>query len=299
MERFLQSQQTVRGYTPIVNATATIDGAEVTVVGLGDGEVRPVIVKGASPRNGEIALGAVELSEHHLSIGDLVTVAPDITLRVVGIALVPVSVDDASAVLGRNALTSYDDAVRIGVFRHAAGFLVSMRSRSDIEPLIASFEQAFALPQDAFVGSAQADPITSVDYRRVRSVPLSMAVTLALLGMATLALGLAGSLRRRGADFAVLRVFGATRRQTLGAAVAQVMLLLGGVLLVAIPVGLVASRSLWLAIERRLGTVSGVSWPVLPIVLSVAVGGVMLTLAMLRPWRHVSRSNIVALLNRS
>jgi hypothetical protein len=51
----------------------------------------------------------------------------------------------------------------------------------------------------------------------------------------------------------------------------------------AVPIGLVAGRAVWNALERHLGTANGMSWPVAPSGASAPVGAVALGLALARP----------------
>jgi predicted lysophospholipase L1 biosynthesis ABC-type transport system permease subunit len=272
----------VTGYTAFKRASLTLDGVAVAALGLGDGGVQPVMISGAVPRDGEVALGPGELRSHHLAIGDLVPSGNGASLRVVGTTLVPATNGRGVSVLGRGALVSWNSAGVLASGTLETGFLVRL-DPSDVDAFVTRFRSAFSDQGEAFDSARQPDPITVIDYRRVGHRPTVMASVLAAFAIVTMMLGLIGSLHRRSRDFAVLRALGFTPRDVGSSVLAQTVSSSVAVLLVGLPIGLVTGAATWSALERRVGTNSASVWPVWPIVAGVGLGFVVLVVSISRP----------------
>ena len=298
IETYLHTDANVSGFSASTEATVFIDGVAVPITAIGAGPVRPVIVEGVEPRDDEIALGQREMSDHHLRIGDLVPAGDGPALRVVGVTLTPAATDRGAAVLGRGGVVTPATAHRLNGQAMSIHYLVQTDRPAAIDEVISRFEVAFPTPPDAFTGERQAAQITIDDYRRIRSTPTLLAVVLAGLAGATLVLGLATSMRRRARDFAVLRALGCTRRQLAAAITWQVVFVVGSVVVLATPVGLIAASGAWSALEERIGTASRTSWPLLPLLAALAAGLIIMLAVALVTSRRVVGVRVAESLNK-
>jgi hypothetical protein len=292
LERFLRADPAVSGLTPYASTSISIGGSSVPLVGLGDGAVKPIIAGGAMPRAGEVALGRRELRSHGLDVGDLLPVGDGDALRIVGTALAPTVEPENPPGLGSGGIVSYDTVARLSPDLAHAGFLIDLEAEVAFEGFANRLTSTFPVPTDAVTVMRQVDPITVTDYRRVLRTPVVLAVVLAGLALVTLGLSLSSSLERRSGDFAVLRALGADRAQVAAAVGAQGALFTAAVMAVGLPLGLIAGRAAWTALEGRLGTAAGVSWPILPLLASSAVAAVALGLSMARPTIGLMRARI-------
>ena len=91
------------------------------------------------------------------------------------------------------------------------------------------------------------------------------------------------SLERRLRDFAVLRSLGVTSVQTAGAVVAQAVIATVTVIVVSVPIGLIAGRSIRSALERHLGTREGAAWPMAPLTVAITVTSLAMLASLIRP----------------
>ena len=293
---FVQHAANVQAWTPYTTATIAVDGqAELTVIGFGDGEVRPVISSGLEPRDGELAMGAADLRERNLTVGDEIATAGGTTLRIVGTSITAPGDgrSESNPIIGYGAVSTYATTQSLATERTATGYLV-MADADAIESIERDFHAAFRT--DAYSISPARDPAEIRDYRRIRGTPPALAVVVALMAMATLVLGVTSSLQRRSRDVAVLRALGTTRRQVVGIAVAQATISAGVVLVGGVPIGLAAGRAVWAAVERHLGTQAGAAWPA--VALTGATVGVIIALgvALIRPCRRAVRTPAADLL---
>jgi hypothetical protein len=263
LEQFLRSEPAVTSWTPITSGVLAVGKSSIALFGLGAGAVRPTMIEGAPPRDGEVALGQAELRERHMHIGDTITTSDGAVLRVTGSAIAPVSTDPGSSgnVLGRGAVTTYATAVNVLAVTHT-GFLVEVSDLHAVEAIVERFDAQHAATAEAFSADRPIDPITITDYRRVRAMPNTLAALLTVLGVMTLMLALSSSSRRRAPDFALLRALGTTRRQTTSTVLAQAFISTIVVAVAAVPIGLILGHATWSALERTLGTRSGWALPV-------------------------------------
>lgn len=296
IETFLASDRSVQAYSPVTSATVSIGGAQIPVIGIGPGGVRPIVLSGAEPRDGEVALGQRELADHDLAVGDLVGLPTGESLRIVGTSLVAAGDDGAPTGLGRGGVVTYDTALQLGGVQPEAGFLVRLDDPGEAENVIARFSDQIDIPPDAIGANRQPAPITIEDYRRIHATPLLLALVLMVLATATVALGLASSIRRRAHDFAILRAVGATNRQIVHIIIAQAVVATLFVLAVAVPIGMIVGHATWSALETHLGTRSGDAWPLGWMLAATATGSLVLGIAVIRPSRRLLQLGIAELL---
>ena len=119
----------------------------------------------------------------------------------------------------------------------------------------------------AWPSSGSNTPPQIVNYRSVGSTPVVLAAGLAAGAIIALRLTLAGSVRRRRLDLALLKALGFTQRQLASAVAwqATVTAIIGAT--VGIPIGIIIGRQLWTLFARSLSAVPDPTVPALPVVL--------------------------------
>src|SRR5205085_10500498 len=118
-------------------------------------------------------------------------------------------------------------------------------------------------------------PAEIVDYRAMGTTPALLGGALAVAAASALALTLIASVRRRRRDLALLKALGFTHRQLAAAVAWQSTIAIGIGILVGVPLGIVAGRSLWDLFAHELHVVPRPNVPALTI-LFVAVGALVL-----------------------
>jgi ABC-type antimicrobial peptide transport system permease subunit len=208
-----------------------------------------VIVSGHAPRtSSEIAFAPTTADALHVKLGDQVNVGRFLSMKVVGIALLPSSSHtgyDESAWITLSAMRSALGAN--AVTKRPADFedYVNIRWRKGVDVAAAERRmQKLAGSGDYFAQRATL-PIAVVDLGNLATMPLVLAVFFALLAAATVAHALVTTVRRRRFDLAVLRSIGFTGRQSRLAIAWQAALLTGIGLLVGVPLGLAGGRVVW------------------------------------------------------
>jgi hypothetical protein len=256
----LTADRDVAGFTPVLTASVPIGDRAVPTFAFGTGAVQPVVLAGALPRSGEVALGPVEVRDRHLKLGDLVPV-DGTPMRLVGIVLVTADTDGASGI-GRGAVVSLATASQIAPGATNRGFLVRLKDRRSVSVVIDRLRSALAQPAQVFFADRQVEPVTITDYRHIGLTPTVMAIALAGLALVTLGLALTTSVVRHARTLAVMRSLGADRSQIAAIVGAQALIVVAGVIAVAVVAGMLAGRTVWAQLEHRLGTRSGVAWPI-------------------------------------
>jgi predicted lysophospholipase L1 biosynthesis ABC-type transport system permease subunit len=104
---------------------------------------------------------------------------------------------------------------------------------------------------------------------RVRDTPLFLALTLALMGVATLAHVLVTSIRRRRRDLAVLKTLGFVRGQVSATVAFQSSALAVVAMLIGIPLGLAAGNWTWALFAGSVGVASDSALALPAVVLAI------------------------------
>jgi ABC-type lipoprotein release transport system permease subunit len=290
--KLLAGEPGVVAWTWGEHGDVTVDGHSVAAIGLvpGRGELlSATAVEGRAPAGaGEIALGAKTLASAHGAIGHVVKVglegsapgAPKpVAMPVVGRAVFPF--------FGRGSFTPTGLGIGAEIRERAAGTLnpgqdgynfvlvrVADGPQHDAEvarvvhDLVST--DACGLDNQCQVTTA-ARPVDVLNYSRVRATPLLLAAVLAFL--ATLAVGylLITSVRRHRRDFAVLRTFGFTRAQVMGAVAAQATTVAIVALVVGLPCGVLLGRLAWDAFTHSLAVPNNAVAPVLGLVVAIPI----------------------------
>ena len=140
-------------------------------------------------------------------------------------------------------------------------------------------------------------PAEIVNASDIGSSPTILAGTLVLASLASLALTLGSSVRRRRHDLALLKTLGFTRRQLAATVRWQASVTVAAGLLVGVPIGIIAGRWLWDVFARQLDVVPDPSTPfllvlvisVMALVVGILAAAIPARVARrVRPARHTS-----------
>ena len=288
----LDQDEHVAGWSGAYFGSDSIEGREVPLLGMAPGSVvLPPIVRGRPIRSpDEIVLGTATAAQIDKQIGDTVTLSGGGNPRqatVVGLATFPtiglLHVSHTSlgvgALVAPEAVPGSDRGI---LGEKAAGLgpnvlFVRYRPGTDADAELAHLSTT-TRPLAGFAGlevlPAQR-PAEIVNSSSIGNAPVLLAAALALGAMVSLGLALGSSVKRRGHDLTLLKTIGFTTRQ-LGATVSWHATTTVAVdLLVGVPVGIAAGRSLWYLFARRLDVVAQPNVPVLALV-GIALAALLL-----------------------
>jgi ABC-type lipoprotein release transport system permease subunit len=269
---------------------ATVNGLDVSLAGFDEvsGGVRPRALTGRLPKKpGEVALGRRTAARLHVNVGDHVDLVASNgqTRRVVlvGTALLNPGIAPTMRI-GEGAIVTIDQIRELLPDQPVTFLFASVKPGTSIDEVITALERDW--------GKNVGRPILApdvVNLRRVRGIPIALALSLAAAAVFLLAFALVLSVGQRRIDIGVLQTIGTTRRQLASALTWQALWLYGGAALVGIPLGVVAGRLVWRQVADGLGVVIG---PVVPIgsVALVVLGGLALVAALVvLPARSATR----------
>ena len=255
----------------------SIGGRQIAAVGVDPlrGSVFPTLLEGRPPAEPhEIVLGTNVLRRNHRSVGELVDV--DIggvgrQMRIVGRAVFPAlglpglsatGLGEGAAVAG-NVLPPPSSDPRYSPGDIYSFFLIRFHFHATGDGLRQL--EADTRRSDGPMGPAcqtntdgpcllsTQRPGDIANYARVRATPLALAAVLVVLGVASLGHGLVTSVSRRRRDLAILRAFGFVRRQVTATVAWEATTVAGLTMLIGLPLGLAAGRSVWFLFADRLG----------------------------------------------
>lgn len=229
-----------------------VDGAGIPVYALQpvEGDITFELLDGRAPAApGEVALGPQTAEALDKGIGDEVRIGAEhvVTARIVGITLLP-----------QGAHSSYDQgawmtpdgldplATKPAEDVPEQTIVATLRQGVDRDEAVATLSESTgtyaespSLPQDV------------VFLSNVRTLPVALAIFLAVLGLAALGHVLVSAVRRRRQDLAVLRALGFRPRQA-AACISWQATTVGLVgLLIGVPLGIAAGRLGWHWIADR------------------------------------------------
>ncbi len=265
-----------------------LDGTNVPLLGMDPSSaVTPPILDGRMiERPDEIVLGPATLTQLHVDIGDTVESSSG-PLRVVGSAVLPtigvVHGDHTSlgvgGLVGVEQVPGYDrnvagtspdptGAVRTPADEYGPNVLfVRFRDGADeaaaihrLEGLIDQISDYNGIKVTPVQRSAE---IVNADDTRGSSGVLGAAI--ALSALASLALALTATVRRRRRDLALLKTLGFTRRQLSATIAWQATSIIGVGLVVGVPLGVVLGRLTWKLFAEQLDVLAQPAVPLLAI----------------------------------
>lgn len=301
----LRTSPDVESFAAGVHTDAMIEGVSVATIFVDqvEGTVAPTMLEGRAPRaRDEIALGTQTLRRLKRKLGDTVEVGVEggepIAMRIVGRPVFPLFGQGSFAAtgLGEGAMTTAQilppsDEEGYGFF------VINVRDDAAIGRVqdfvfagIEACSSGFCLAERTI----RPGDVTS--YERVRATPLVLAGLLSLLAAAAVAHALISSVRRRGRDLAVLKSVGFVRRQVSATVAWQATTMMLISLVVGIPAGVAAGRSIWAGFAGRLGIPSEPIVPIAVIFLGIAGALVVANIAAAWPGIRAARLSPAAAL---
>jgi hypothetical protein len=259
------------------------------------------IVRGRLPiAADEVAVGTRTAAEHHLGLGDKVTVGgyevaarrAAVTAIVVLPSLGPFQADHATPGRGiyiPEAMLKKGLASRVSTFvgiELAPGVARAAAVR-DLRDEIGPWDPT-GYPVMRY--SKPIRPPEIINARSVRVAPLLVGGLLVFAATIGLAVAIVISVRARRRELAVLRTLGFTSRQLRVSVRVQALATMIGGFVVGAPVGIAVGRIAWRAFASELGVVTAVSTPVAWIVLTGAGGAAIAALAAAGPARLAART---------
>jgi hypothetical protein len=227
-----------------------VEGVPTPTFGIGSvtGRIRLTVLDGRAPRaRDEIAFAPTTMKTLGVSIGDRVSIGEDPARRatVVGAALLPETSHTAydqgawmtraavQRILAAEPVSGPEDITDYALIRWRAG------AQGDGEARLRKLAG-----DTRFVASATL-PTAVSELNQLRALPFVLAAFFGLLAIATVAHALVTTVRRRRHDLAIMRSFGFTARQSRVAIAWQATLLAAAGVVVGVPLGLVAGRTIW------------------------------------------------------
>jgi hypothetical protein len=236
------------------------------------GEVRPPVLSGRAPvAPDEVALGRDTLRRLGRRVGEAVDLTgPDQhahRYRIVGQVLLPGNFDsDLSLAVG--GVTTAEGLARIDPTAVPTQLAVRYAPGTDRAAAGAALRRRF--------GPTVLEPIPNAEVSilaGLRELPILLAAMMAVLGAATLGHALLSSARERRQGCALLRAIGLSRRQVAAIFGWQAGAIAAGGLLLGLPLGVLAGRWAWTAVNEGVGSLAGprVPWMVLGVVAVTAM----------------------------
>jgi ABC-type lipoprotein release transport system permease subunit len=265
------------------------------------GAIDPTIVRGRAPRApDEIALGGETLRALHKKLGDRVAArgpAASETFVVVGQVVLPSPASFDPQPLADNASFTGAGLNRLlDPDRPFEEFNLIARVSPGTDLSRLARDENGLLVFDVGRGERPTVPVEIDRVQQVERLPTLLGAFLAVLAIVTIAHALLSSVRRRGHEFAVLRVIGLRRGQvrTILASQATTYAVLGVVL--GVPLGIVVGQRVWRAVADGLGVspsaqLSGVAVAIVAIVALVVAN----LLGAIAAWRALRARPAVAL----
>lgn len=291
---------------PNVEAAVLVDRELIPVNGVGvptftlrphgttpSAPIELTLTSGRRPRNAhEGAIGPATARELRVGVGDTVKVgASHYPVKIVGEALFPADVHagfDQGLWLDPNGFAASAPPVDIEKQVGPERF-VAVRFSSGVSTAAAIAKLTRTLG-NTVLGVSSADvPVELVNLRYVRTLPIVLAVFLALLAVAAMWHVLMTSARVRKHELAVLRAIGLTRRGTRAVLSSQATAIAAAGLVVGIPFGIVMGRLAWSVVTGRVPLENVPPWPLIGIALMVPAAVVIANVVALLPSRRAAR----------
>ncbi|MBA2325034.1 MAG: ABC transporter permease [Actinobacteria bacterium] len=265
------------GYTglPLGAGRSRFDALALDAI---SGDIRPPLLEGRQPdASDEIALGTRTMEELGVELGDELEVGsqggPSVPMGVVGRTVIPPVTD--SGRLGEGAVVTVGGAQRLIPELpelDPGSFYVQLPPGVGQDEILAHVADGLGVDPDTVDGSAgSSTPADIVNFGQVESMPLALAAMLGVLGVGTLAHLLATAVRRRRRELALLKTLGFTRGDVRVAVAWQATTVVALALLIGLPLGIAAGRTVWILFADDLGVVPEPWFPVLAVALMVAL----------------------------
>jgi hypothetical protein len=258
------------GYSgfPVSIGSVRVDG--IAVDSVRGPSLMSVPVEGRLPlAPDEVALGKSTIATLHTHIGGtvraiLAEATPEpVPLKVVGVAVFP-SLSDAMG-LGKGVALTPDGLRHMipgGNAPPPDTVLVRFRPGLDRARAAARLQDRVA-QAGSFTVLGPGRPVDLVNFGRVQAFPLVLGGLLGAFAAATLAHLLVTSIRRRRRDLAVLKTLGLATGQVRATVAWQSTTLSVVGVMIGVPLGMAAGRSVWLIFAHQLGIVPEPVFPLL------------------------------------
>ncbi len=243
----------------------------------------------------EVALGSRTAAEHHLGLGDKVTVAgfevasrrATVTAIVVLPSLGPFQADRAAP--GRGILIPEAMVNKLSVRKGVTFVGITLDPGVDRTTALAGLRDEIG-PWDptGYPVLRYSNPIRPpeiINARSVRVAPLLVGGLLVFAATIGLAVAIVISVRARRREMAVLRTLGFTSRQLRVSVRVQALAMMFGGFVVGAPIGIAVGHIAWRAFASELGVVTVTSTPVRRVVATGVGGAAIAALAAARPAR--------------
>jgi hypothetical protein len=330
--RLLSGDRYVAAWSPTSFPNVQIDGVTVPVLSMPPhSKVSPPLLSGHEVDAGsQIVLGEATMQQLHKKLGDTVTVsygsphdAPVYVhgiLTIVGTATLPAvgNPQNLHASMGTGGVIS--DAIESEAMRKALAspystlngppmVFIRLHQGVSASKALSSLRKIAAVANLAFTkvpdGEGDGDTVVVLpvqypaeieNYRSIGATPDVLALALAVGAVASLALTLAASVRRRRRDLALLRSFGFTRRQLMASIAwqASVAGLIG--IVAGLPLGILIGRWLWTLFARYIDAVPNPTVPFLSMIIVVVVTLALANLVAALPGRSAARTSTAQVL---
>jgi hypothetical protein len=259
IQKALTDSPDVGAATLYGNTNVTAGPVTLPIIGMRTirGGLVPDVLSGRLPQSAdEVALGTVAARRLHAKVGDTIPVSGpsgDHKLKVTGLALVP-PVGGADGV-GEDALVT--EAGLLALDPSATLSTAAINIAPHAKPGAA--HRISQATQSAVGGNDP--PPTIVNLRRVRNVPLLVAVAVGVLALLSLGHLIVSTVRRQRRDHAILRAVGATPRWLRGVVHWQVTITTAVIVAVAVPIGTALGRTLYGKMVEHVGARTDVLVP--------------------------------------
>jgi len=244
-----------------------------------EGTLDPVVIEGRLPTGpDEILLGSRTLNDLGARLGQTIEVTASfltrpVTMKIVGRGVLAAVVDNEQlgqgGVITPGALTVFADLAQPGFSLPPPGSVyVRFKPGTAKEQAIADLSDKLGGPGVVFVYRPTV-PSDVANFGQVRNLPEILAGLLGLVAAAAMAHLLVTGLRRRRRDLAVLKTLGLVPHQVSAVIAWQATTLALFAVVLGVPIGLAAGRTLWAAVAAQVGVVVQPQVPSLPLALLV------------------------------
>jgi ABC-type antimicrobial peptide transport system permease subunit len=238
----------------------------------------PVLAGRAPQADDEIVLGSKTLSETGAHVGQTIRVnaqGHERVFHVVGTAvfprLAPYSGSEPTG-LGIGAATTAHALESLHAPLGNPYVMVKLRDGSQVSA--DQLKRDIGGDPNSFVVLGAQRPNDVLSYNHLDRTPLILAAVLVLLALGSAIHLLVTGVRSRRRDIAMLKTIGVTSGQARVAVLVQATVLVGLTLVVALPLGVLAGRWLWIVTAHWLGIAADPALPLLALT-TVAVGALV------------------------
>ena len=277
----------------------------------GAGSIGPSVIEGRAPvAPDELLLGPATADRLGLGVGDSVVAygqtgewdRPEtyedkaVEMEVVGLGILPLGAGDR---LGTGATMTIDGLRLLSGVGEPDSVLLRFAPGADPATVVRQLAAGLGLPEPDPATLEEelsiADAVPTLDVRQVNQLPLLLGVLMSLMSVAVLAHVLVSAVRARRGELALLQAIGFDRRQIRRTVAWQAATTALVAVVIAVPLGIVIGRNVWLQFADRLGVVPVATVPPGLVLLAPAIIVAALLIAA-APARMATRQGPAAVL---